>query len=107
MGLEAVKVKEGLCDGRVLHHKYPRNFTKTAKKFTKTPLLKSQVGPRLELEVVKVEEGLCDGRVLYHKYVKRSAEEAAAQQSEIEMAQALKEQRRRQQVGLGCGRAAI
>ncbi|GAB4819744.1 hypothetical protein N2152v2_006790 [Parachlorella kessleri] len=56
-----------------------------------------EVGPRLELEVVKVEEGLCDGRVLFHKYVKKTAEEAAAQQSELEQARALKEQRRKQQ----------
>lgn len=49
--------------------------------------------------MVKVEEGLCDGQVLYHKYVQRSKAEAAAQQSEVEAARALKEQRRRQQVG--------
>lgn len=57
----------------------------------------SEVGPRLELEVIKVEEGLCDGRVLYHRYVKKSAKEAAAQESEAETKRREKEKRRREQ----------
>ncbi len=60
-----------------------------------------QVGPRLELEVVKVEEGLSEGRVLFHKYQQRSAQEQAAQQAEWDAKEALREQRRKQQVGLG------
>ena len=57
----------------------------------------SEVGPRLELEVVKVEEGLCGGRVLYHRYVKKSAKEAAAQESEVETKRREKDKRRREQ----------
>lgn len=64
-----------------------------------------QVGPRLELEIVKVEEGLCDGRVLFHKYQQRSATEKALQQAEWDEKAALRDQRRRQQVG--CAAAGL
>ncbi len=60
-----------------------------------------EVGPRLELEVVKVEEGVCSGRVLYHRYETRSKEQADAQQAKISEREALRAQRRKQQVGRG------
>ena len=59
-----------------------------------------QIGPRLELEVIKVEEGLCDGKVLFHSYVTKSAGEASEQQSAKEQERALKEKRRKKQVGV-------
>lgn len=62
------------------------------------PPCTAQVGPRLELEVVKVEEGLCDGRVLFHKYQQRSKAEVDAQQAEWDEREALRAERRRQQV---------
>lgn len=49
--------------------------------------------------MIKVEEGLCDGKVLFHSYVKKSAGEASEQQSEKEQERALKEKRRKKQVG--------
>lgn len=58
----------------------------------------AQIGPRMELEIVKAEEGLCSGRVLHHAYVHRSAEDAAAQQHDIDERERLRAERRRQQV---------
>ncbi len=47
----------------------------------------------------QAEEGLCEGAVLYHALVSKSAEEAAALASRKEQAEALRAERRRQQVG--------
>ena len=55
----------------------------------------------MDLEFVKAEEGLCGGRVLYHKYVHKSAEEAAAQEDDVEARRHARAERRRQQVWLG------
>jgi ribosome biogenesis protein SSF1/2 len=57
----------------------------------------SEVGPRLELEIIKVEEGLCGGKVLYHRYVKKSAAEAAKQETEAETKKREKDKRRKEQ----------
>lgn len=46
-----------------------------------------------------MEEGLCEGRVLFHKYQQRSQQEQAEQQADWDAKAALREQRRKQQVG--------
>lgn len=59
---------------------------------------------------MKAEAGLCEGQVLYHAHVKKSAQEADAQQAAVDARAAEKTARRKQQVRGGCaglgGRAA-
>jgi len=48
--------------------------------------------------MVKIEEGLCEGRVMYHSHVAKTPEEAAALQQHHESKNAIRAQRRMQQV---------
>ncbi len=70
---------------------------KRAKRGAASKVRLVEVGPRVTLELVKVESGLCDGPVLFHKFVKKSKEEAEADQKRIEDRERLKKKRRADQ----------
>jgi len=64
---------------------------------TPIPIPHDPLLPRIA-QMVKVEEGLCEGKVLYHSHIAKTPGEAAAQQAQHESKNALRAQRKQQQV---------
>eukprot|EP00923_Selenidium_pygospionis_P028178 GHVN01050781.1.p1 GENE.GHVN01050781.1~~GHVN01050781.1.p1 ORF type:complete len:546 (+),score=98.29 GHVN01050781.1:32-1669(+) len=66
----------------------------------KTPIVLSELGPRLKMRLIKAEEEVCTGAVLFHEYVAKSAEELNEQTKREKELQAKRRKERAEMNGV-------